>query len=84
MSKVCNLKLFTTKLPISDTYNVIDIFLSSWKIALCKNINTNMNRNTPNKWILNLGKNQNKRVDLFLNYDTIILNIFVRKDILKC
>ena len=66
MSKVCNLKLFTTKLPISDTYNVIDIFLSSWKIALCKNINTNMNRNTPNKWILNLGKNQGKRVDFLI------------------
>ena len=62
MSKVCNLKLFTTKLPISDTYNVIDIFLSSWKIALCKYFNTNMNRNTSNKWILNLGKNQGKRV----------------------
>ena len=80
MSKVCNLKLFTTKLPISDTYNVIDIFLSSWKIVLCKYINTNMNRNTSNKWILNLGKNQGKRV----NYDTITINIFVRKDILKC
>ena len=81
MSKVCNLKLFTTKLPISDTYNVIDIFLSSWKIALCKYINTNTTRNTSNKWILNLGKNQGKRV---LNYDTITINIFVRKDILKC
>ena len=47
----------------------------------------NMNGNTSNKWILNLGKNSclsRSFSDNVLDYNTITINIFVRKDILKC